>query len=238
MTEKILSSIVDQTQSISIDPSALLTTSTINGLHFPDLTTSGISETSNTGRPFSLNLDGVGMCESMTESYCSVTGFDETALLNNNANTNGLQTDTSMSNSIKLNSKKDPMTESYMKAQKKRRSRKAQYDATNDGFSLDKIDIVPINEEQTEADDAWFVFLMLIDKRIDNFLLFSLFEKRLFQIPESGNKTTSNVENIYSWVHKEFKENEINANKHRLLCKLDDMSHGTKNEKTKSIFFH
>jgi hypothetical protein len=49
---------------------------------------------------------------------------------------------------------------------------------------------------------------------------------RLFQVPKSGNKIKSPSENIFSWVHKEFKENDINATKHRLLCKLDDMSHG------------
>jgi len=49
---------------------------------------------------------------------------------------------------------------------------------------------------------------------------------RLFQLPGNGNKKNSTSENIYSWVHKEFKENDINATKHRLLCKLDDMSHG------------
>ena len=50
---------------------------------------------------------------------------------------------------------------------------------------------------------------------------------RLFQMPGGGNKNKSAVDNIYSWVHKEFKENDIHAHKHRLLCKLDDMSHGT-----------
>ena len=43
MTDKHLATMGDMTQSISIDPAALLTTSTINALHFPDLTTSGIS---------------------------------------------------------------------------------------------------------------------------------------------------------------------------------------------------
>ena len=47
---------------------------------------------------------------------------------------------------------------------------------------------------------------------------------RLFQVP--GNTSNRPSENIISWVHKEFKENDINATKHRLLCKLDDMSHG------------
>jgi hypothetical protein len=53
-----------------------------------------------------------------------------------------------------------------------------------------------------------------------------LFFLRLFQVPGSGNKPNLKSENIFSWVHKEFKENDINATKHRLLCKLDDMSHG------------
>ena len=45
-------------------------------------------------------------------------------------------------------------------------------------------------------------------------------------MPSGGAKTKPAQENIFSWVHKEFKENDINASKHRLLCKLDDMSHG------------
>lgn len=151
MTDKYLSSIMDPSQSISLDPSALLTTSTINEMHFPDLTTSGISDTGNTGRPFSLNLDGVGMCESMTESFCSIVGQDETVINNNN---NGLHPDTTLTNSMKVIGKKDSLAES-MKTQKKRRSRKAQYDASTDGFSLDKIEPVPIQEDQSEPDDAW-----------------------------------------------------------------------------------
>jgi hypothetical protein len=57
-----------------------------------------------------------------------------------------------------------------------------------------------------------------------NYSILLIFSCRLFQV--SGNKTTPTADNIYSWVHKEFKENDINATKHRLLCKLDDMSHG------------
>jgi hypothetical protein len=49
-------------------------------------------------------------------------------------------------------------------------------------------------------------------------------------MPGGGNRKKSPADNIYSWVHKEFKENDINAHKHRLLCKLDDMSHGTRRE--------
>ena len=146
MADKNLSTNNDMTQSISMDPSALLTTSTINALHFPDLATSGISD-SGGGRTTSLNLDGVGMCESMTESYCSVTGQDESVLVNN---TNGLQSDMSLTNSLKHTGKKDSVN-----TQKKRRSRKAQYDATTDGFSLDKIDSVNIIDEQNESDDVW-----------------------------------------------------------------------------------
>ena len=144
MTERQLSSVSDMTQSISIDPSTLLTTSTINALHFPDLTTSGISDSGGGGRVTSFVLDGVGMCESMTESFYEVSGHDEPTLVNN---TNGLPNDT---NSLKSSGKKDSST-----AQKKRRSRKAQYDAAVDGSSLDKIEPVTITEEQLGADDAW-----------------------------------------------------------------------------------
>lgn len=190
MTDKFLSSIIDPTQSISFDPSALLTTSTINALHFPDLMTSGISDSGAPPRTTTLNLEGVGMCESMTESYCSTHGQDDTVLINTHVDSSSMNT-----SYIKNHNKKD------LTAQKKRRSRKAQFDAATDGFSLDKIETVQINDEQLEADDAW-----------------------LFQIP-GGNPKKSSNENIFSWVHKEFKENDINANKHRLLCKLDDMSH-------------
>ena len=154
---------MDSTQSISLDPSALLTTSTINALHFPDLTTSGISDT-GTSRMVSLNLDGVGMCESMTESFCSVLEQDESVLVNN---TYGLQADTSMTNSLKQVGKKDSLTDN-MKAQKKRRSRKAQYDASVDGVTLDKIETVNVNEEQIEPDDVWSVFSprLLFDEQL------------------------------------------------------------------------
>ncbi|CAF1977616.1 unnamed protein product [Rotaria magnacalcarata] len=193
MTDRNFSMNNEMIQSISIDPSALLTTSTINALHFPDLTTSGISD-SGGGRTIHLNLDGVGMCESMTESFCSVGGQDESIPFNN---TNGLQNETATSHSFKSLGKKESIS-----AQKKRRSRKAQYDAAADGVALDKIETVNIDDEQNEADDAW-----------------------LFRIPGGANKNASTSENIFSWVHKEFKENDIHATKHRLLCKLDDMSH-------------
>jgi len=67
----------------------------------------------------------------------------------------------------------------------------------------------------------YFLFSYETKKNKNPFFLF-----RLFQVPNSGNKTNLKSENIFSWVHKEFKENDINATKHRLLCKLDDMSHG------------
>ena len=51
---------------------------------------------------------------------------------------------------------------------------------------------------------------------------------RLFEIPKSTEQPTATKDNIISWVHKEFKSNDINASKHRLLCKLDDMSNGKK----------
>ncbi len=52
------------------------------------------------------------------------------------------------------------------------------------------------------------------------------FFERLYEVPKNGHKADPTNDNIFSWVHKEFKTNDINANKHRLLCKLDDMSHG------------
>jgi hypothetical protein len=51
---------------------------------------------------------------------------------------------------------------------------------------------------------------------------------RLYEIPKNGHKKDPTRDNIFSWVHKEFKSNDINASKHRLLCKLEDMSHGKK----------
>ena len=150
MTDKHPSTMGDMTQSIPIDPAALLTTSTINALHFPDLTTSGISDAGGGGgKGISLNLEGVGMCDSiMTESFCEASTHDDVNLIN--TNTNGLHTDNSMTTSFKSLSKKDSNA-----AQKKRRSRKAQYDAVVDGVSLDKIDTVNLNDEFNESDDAW-----------------------------------------------------------------------------------
>ena len=56
-----------------------------------------------------------------------------------------------------------------------------------------------------------------------------VFSLRLYEIPKNGDKNNQITDNIFSWVHKEFKTNDINASKHRLLCKLDDMSHGKEN---------
>ncbi|CAF4842092.1 unnamed protein product [Rotaria sp. Silwood1] len=197
MTDKNFLLNNDMTQSISLDPSALLTTSTINALHFPDLTTSGISDSGggNGSRGMKLNLDGIGMCESMTESFCSINEQDESNTGNNNIN--GLQNDITIKTNLKNIGKKESLN-----TQKKRRSRKAQYDASIDGLSLDQIETVHVDDEHNEPDDAW-----------------------LFQVPGGENKNNSTSDNIFSWVHKEFKENDINATKHRLLCKLDDMAH-------------
>lgn len=148
MADKNFASMTDMIQSITFDQAALLTTSTINALHFPDLATSGISDSGGGGggRIMSLNLDGVGMCESMTESYCSVGGQEETGTL---INSSVLQNDMPITPTMKHMSKKEAIN-----AQKKRRSRKAQYDAATDGFSLDKIETVNFHEDN-EPDDAW-----------------------------------------------------------------------------------
>lgn len=53
-----------------------------------------------------------------------------------------------------------------------------------------------------------------------------MYMSRLFQAPNQTLQKDQSSENIYSWVHKEFQSNDINASKHRLLCKLDDMSNG------------
>ena len=59
-------------------------------------------------------------------------------------------------------------------------------------------------------------------KRVD------AFSTRLYRAPSQAEKSDPNSDNIFSWVHKEFKTTDIKASKHRLLCKLDDMSHGKK----------
>jgi hypothetical protein len=167
MTDRYLSLIMDSTQSISLDPSALLTTSTINALHFPDLTTSGISDTGPI-RMTNLNLDGVGMCESMTESYCSTLEQDESAVINNN---HGLPSDTSMTTSMKLIGKKDSLVDNA-KGHKKRRSRKAQYDASFDGVALDKIESVNVIDEHNESDDTWYMNTQLVTVKRDQYVYY------------------------------------------------------------------
>jgi hypothetical protein len=142
MADQYRTSMIESSRNISFDTAALLTTSTINTLHFPGLITSGMSD-SNANRRTSTLLDGLGMCESMTESFCSTNGQDDSIL---NHNTNTLQLDTSGMNNPKLERKDST---------KKRRSRKAQYDASIDGTSLDKIEAVNVIDEQNEPDDAW-----------------------------------------------------------------------------------
>ena len=63
------------------------------------------------------------------------------------------------------------------------------------------------------------------------------FSIRLFEVPKTGHKSEQTTDNIFSWVHKEFKTNDINASKHRLLCKLDDMSHGKKRHFHRNNYF-
>jgi len=73
-------------------------------------------------------------------------------------------------------------------------------------------------------------------KKINFFFVFI----RLYEVPKKGDKNNGINDNIFSWVHKEFKANDINASKHRLLCKLDDMSHGKKKEnqiKNRNFFY-
>jgi len=142
MADQYRTSMIESSRNISFDTVALLTTSTINTLHFPGLITSGMSD-SNASRRTSALLDGLGMCESMTESFCSNNGQDDSIL---NQNTNTHQLDTSGTNHPKLERKDST---------KKRRSRKAQYDASIDGTSLDKIEAVNVIDEQNEPDDAW-----------------------------------------------------------------------------------
>ena len=145
MAEQYLASMIDPTRCISFDTAALLTSSTINALHFPGLSTSGISDSGVGSRTTSFLLDGIGMCESMTESFCSTGGQDDLMSMNNS---NNHPSDTSTTNVFKLD-RKDP------NAQKRRRSRKAIFDAIMDGTSLDKIETVTVIDEQNEPDDAW-----------------------------------------------------------------------------------
>ncbi|CAF0816340.1 unnamed protein product [Rotaria sp. Silwood1] len=192
MTDQYVVSMIDTTRKVSFDNNTLLTSSTINALHFPGLTISGRLDTGGS-RPTSFLSDNIGMCESMTESFSSAGGQDETILINQ---TNIHQSDISITNDNLKVERKDSI------AQKKRRSRKSQYDASIDTtLALDKIESVNLFDEQNEADDAW-----------------------LYEIPKTKHKNDSTTDNIFSWVHKEFKSNDIQASKHRLLCKLDDMS--------------
>ena len=144
MTDQYLTSVMDSSRNLAFDTSALLSNSTINALHFPDLTSSGISDSGGVGghtnRRTSLLLDGAGMCDSMTESFCSTSGYEEIP----------------PSNTTPL----DPLTGSKMErkdstTQRKRRSRKAQFDASVESPSLDKIESVNLIDEQSEADDVW-----------------------------------------------------------------------------------
>ena len=129
MADQYRTSMIDSTRNLSFDTVTLLTTSTLNTLHFPNLSTSGISDSGGSRRT-SFLLDGIGMCESMTESFCSTGGQDDGLTINGS----------------KLERKDST---------KKRRSRKAQYDASVDGVTLDKIEAVTLIDEQNEADDAW-----------------------------------------------------------------------------------
>lgn len=138
MADQYRTSMIDSTRTLSFDTVTLLTTSTINTLHFPGLTTSGISDSAGSRRT-SILLDGFGMCESMTESICSNGGLEDTP-------TNQNLMDLSGSHSSKIERRDST---------KKRRSRKAQYDASIDTSSLDKIETVNVIGEHNEPDDAW-----------------------------------------------------------------------------------
>lgn len=141
MADQYLTTIIDPMRSISFEPNALLTHSTINGLHFPGLSTSGIGDGNATSRRTSFILDGLNMCESMTESYCSNVGHDD--LLTNHLH----MTDS-------FNSSKPERKDNTI-VPKKRPSRKSQFDASLNSPSLDKIEAVALNDDQNEADDVW-----------------------------------------------------------------------------------
>ena len=111
---------------LSFESVALLTTSTVNTLHFPGLSTDGPGS-----RRTSFLLDGIGMCESMTESFCS---------------TGGGQDDVEHT---------DPMKLERRDSTRKRHSRKSQYDEAIEGVSLDKIETVNLFDASAEPDDAW-----------------------------------------------------------------------------------
>ncbi|CAF4209522.1 unnamed protein product, partial [Rotaria magnacalcarata] len=88
MTDQYMVSMMDTSRNMSFDSSALLTCSTINGLHFPGLTTTDISDTGGgSSRTTSFLYDSPSMRESMIESFSS-TGRggdgdqDDTILIN------------------------------------------------------------------------------------------------------------------------------------------------------------
>lgn len=139
MADQFRTSMIDSTRNLTFETVTLLTTSTLNSLNFPGLSTSGISDSAAGSRRASILLDGLGMCESMTESFCSTGGPDD-------GSTNPTSTDLSGSHHSKLERRDST---------KKRRSRKAQYDASIDTPSLDKIEAVNVIGEHNEPDDAW-----------------------------------------------------------------------------------
>lgn len=77
-------------------------------------------------------LDGMSMFDSMTESFSSAVGQEES-----NDPTNKIE-------------RKDSNA-----VQKKRRSRKSQFDASNESPALEKIEAVNLIDDQIEADDVW-----------------------------------------------------------------------------------
>ena len=135
MADQQVASIIDPMRNFSFDSPTLLTTSTINALHFPNLTTSGISDSGNgsSSRRTSLLLEGMGMFDSMTESFSSAVGQEE------------------LDSTNKIERKESNV------GQKKRRSRKSQFDATVESPALEKIEAVTLIDDQMEADDVWWV---------------------------------------------------------------------------------
>lgn len=136
-------SMMDTSRNVSFDSNALLSYSTINGLHFPGLSTSGISDTGSNSRRTSFVHDVSLMCESMTESFVLPSAGHDDSILTNQTNIVPLDP------SYKIE-KRDSFS------QRRRRSRKSLYDASLDGtIALDKIEPVSLIEEDDEADDAW-----------------------------------------------------------------------------------
>jgi hypothetical protein len=145
MADQHFASLLDPIRSFSFDSAAILTNSTINALHFPGLANSVISDSGNASiisdnRRASILLDGIGMCDSMTESFCSTMGQDD-MIMNTTSPIDAL-------NGSKIDRKDSTV-------QKKRRSRKSQFDASIDSPSLDRIEPVNLVDDQTEADDVW-----------------------------------------------------------------------------------